>query len=62
LKKVVKRKWILREDAIRESARMLGFARTGRQIQAAFKSAINGAIRRGILEYEDDWIRRDNSK
>src|SRR5690606_33106862 len=44
LKKVVKRKWILREDAIRESAQVLGFARVGRRIQAAFKSAITGAI------------------
>ena len=58
LKKVVKRTWVLREDAIRESARVLGFARTGKQIQIAFRSAINGAIRRGVLEYEGDWIRR----
>ena len=29
-----------------------GYARTGRRITQAFKSAINGAIRRGLLEYE----------
>ncbi|CAN5478777.1 hypothetical protein BH20ACI3_BH20ACI3_02160 [soil metagenome] len=52
------KKWWTRDDAIRDAARRLGFRRTGRQIRDAFKSAINGAIRRGLLEYEGDMIRR----
>lgn len=47
-----------REDAIRAAARWLGFQRTGRAIQEAFKSVINGAIRRGRLEYEGSRIRK----
>lgn len=52
------RAWIDREDAIREAARHLGFRRTGRQIRDTFKSAINGAIRRGLLEYDGELIRK----
>jgi hypothetical protein len=52
------RTWWEREDAIRAAARHLGFRRTGRQIRDAFKSAINGAIRRGLLEYAGADIRR----
>jgi len=52
------RAWIDREDAIREAARHLGFRRTGRQIRDAFKSAINGAIRRGRMEYDGDLIKK----
>jgi len=52
------RKWWYRGDAIRAASRRLGFQRAGRQIAAAFKSAINGAIRRGLLEYEGEMIRR----
>ena len=48
----------MRDDAIRAAARRLGFQRTGRQIKDAFKSAINGAIRRGLLEYDGQLIRR----
>lgn len=44
------KKWWTREDAIRDAAHRLGFRRTGRQIRDAFKSAINGAIRRGLIE------------
>ena len=50
--------WWDREDAIRTAAHRLGFRRTGSQIRKAFKSAINGAIRRGLLEYDDHIIRR----
>ena len=50
--------WWDREDAIRTAAHRLGFRRTGSQIRKAFKSAINGAIRRGLLEYDDHMIRR----
>jgi len=50
--------WWDREEAIRAAARHLGFKRTGRLIQDAFKSAINGAIRRGLLEYDGQLIRR----
>lgn len=52
------RGWTEREDAIRAATRWLGFQRTGRAIQDAFKSAINGAIRRGRLEYEGSQIRK----
>src|SRR5205814_435056 len=48
------RPWVEREDAIRAAARHLGFRRTGSQIRDAFKSAINGAICRGLLEYEGE--------
>lgn len=50
--------WWGRQDAIRAAAHRLGFRRTGSQIRKAFKSAINGAIRRGLLEYDDHIIRR----
>jgi len=52
------RGWTEREDAIRAAARWLGFQRTGRAIQDAFKSAINGAIRRGRLERQGSQIRK----
>jgi hypothetical protein len=42
--------WWDQEDAIRAAARHLGFRRTGSAIQEAFKSAINGAIRQGLIE------------
>jgi hypothetical protein len=53
------RPWVEREDAIRAAARHLGFRRTGSQIRDAFKSAINGAIRRGLLKYDGDYLRRN---
>ncbi len=52
------RKWWAREDAIRAAARRLGYNRTGRRITQAFKSAINGAIRRRLLEYDGQLIRK----
>lgn len=52
------RGWTEREDAIRAAARHLGFRRTGSAIHDAFKSAINGAIRRGLLEYDGEMIRK----
>ncbi|HXG92928.1 MAG TPA: hypothetical protein VNN73_11255 [Blastocatellia bacterium] len=52
------RGWWLREDAMRAAARYLGFRRTGSAIREAFKSAINGAIRRGLLEYDGALIRK----
>ncbi|MBA3257272.1 MAG: hypothetical protein H0T64_11580 [Pyrinomonadaceae bacterium] len=52
------KKWWTRDDAIRAAARRVGFRRTGRQIRDAFKSAINGTIRRGLLEYDGDIVRR----
>jgi hypothetical protein len=42
--------WWDREAAITQAARHLGFRRTGKKIAAAFKSAINAALRRGLLE------------
>lgn len=50
--------WWDRSDAIRTAARRLGFRRTGRRISDSFKSVINGAIRRGLLESEAKLIRR----
>jgi hypothetical protein len=51
--------WWSRDEAIVQGARHLGFRRTGRHIRAAFKSAINAAIRRGLLERDGAvWIRR----
>ena len=52
------RSWWDRKDAIREAARYLGFRRTGHGIQKAFKSAINSALRAGLLEREGARIRR----
>lgn len=50
--------WQERDEAIRAAARYLGFRRAGRAIRDAFKSVINGAIRRGLLEYEGMMIRK----
>lgn len=50
--------WWEREEAIRAAARHLGFKRTGSLIRDAFKSAINGAIRRGLLESDGQLIRK----
>ncbi len=52
------RKWWTREDAIRAAAHRLGFRRTGWHISKAFKSAINGAIRRGLLEADGRLLRK----
>jgi hypothetical protein len=52
------RKWWERDACVRLTARRLGYARTGSRIRDAFKSAINGAIRRGLLEYDGTQIRR----
>lgn len=51
-------RWQEREEAIRAAARHLGFTRTGAAIQRAFKSAINGAIRRGLVEPDKGLIRK----
>lgn len=51
--------WQTRDDATTAAARHLGFRRTGRKIKSAFKSAINGAIRRGLLERDGpEYIRK----
>jgi hypothetical protein len=50
--------WWKREEAMVAAARHLGFRRTGSQINRAFKSAINGAIRRGLLEANSRLIRK----
>jgi hypothetical protein len=50
--------WWDQDDAIRAAARHLGFRRTGSAIQEAFKSAINGAIRQGLIEREGSNIRK----
>lgn len=51
--------WQSRDDAITAAARYLGYRRTGRKIAAAFKSAINAALRLGLIERDGpDWICR----
>ncbi|MCE9548100.1 MAG: hypothetical protein K8T25_21715 [Planctomycetia bacterium] len=51
--------WQSRDEAITAAARQLGYRRTGPKIKAAFKSAINAAIRRGQLDRDGaDLIRR----
>lgn len=52
------KKWWTRDDAIRTAAHRLGFQRTGSQIRDAFKSAITGAIRRGLLKSDGKLIGR----
>ena len=52
------RGWTERDEAIVAAARHLGFRRTGSAIKEAFKSIINGAIRRGLLEYDGSRIRK----
>jgi len=42
--------WLDRGAAVTATARHLGFRRTGRRIVAAIKSAMNSAVRRGLLE------------
>lgn len=51
-------RWWYRDEIIRATARYLGFRRTGPTITKALKSAINGAIRRGLLESEGPRVRR----
>ena len=50
--------WREREEVLIVAARGLGFARVGRRIRAAFASAFNGAIRRGLLEYDGTLVRQ----
>jgi len=45
-----------RDEAIVAAAQHLGFPRTGENIQSAFKSTINAAIRRGLLEREEGGV------
>lgn len=50
--------WWDEDDAIRATARHLGYRRAGRKIVAAMESAIRTAIRRGVLERDGDCLRR----
>jgi hypothetical protein len=52
------RVWVDRDDLIVATARQMGYRRTGSQIRAALKSAINAAIRRGRLESNGSQVRR----
>ena len=52
------RGWTERDEAIVAATRHLGFRRTGAAIKETFKSVINGAIRRGLLEYDGSQIRK----
>ena len=48
-----------REDIIRATAEYLGFKRLRETVKAPIKSAINAAIRRGVLGYERSVVRRE---
>ncbi len=48
-----------REDIHRAVANYLGFRRLTESVKAPIKSAINGAIRRGVLGYEGDVLWRE---
>ena len=56
--KAIDRSWQTRDAAMIDAARYLGFCRTGRNIQSAFRSIINGLIREGRLEASGQAIRR----
>ena len=49
-----------REDVIYAVARHLGFERMRETVTSPIRSAINGAIRRGILSYQDNIIWRED--
>ena len=49
---------ITRDDLARAAAHRLGFRRRGARVADALKSAINSAIRRGLLDYHDDLVWR----
>ena len=49
---------IERDEAIRAFARWMGFRRTGRSIDETARSLINGLLREGRLERQDQLIRR----
>jgi hypothetical protein len=48
-----------RDEAIKLAATHLGFKRVGKKVDEAFRSAINGAIRRGLVAYKGNLIRRE---
>jgi hypothetical protein len=52
------RPWIERDDAIRAFARWMGFRRTGRSIDDAARSLINGLVREKHVERDGSRIRR----
>lgn len=57
LRAAISRAWINEDVAIRNTARYLGFARTGENIVLTLKGAINSAIRRNELERRGSEIR-----
>jgi hypothetical protein len=57
LRNVIGRTWTDEDEAIRACARWLGFRRTGHKIERAFKSAIRGALKQGLLEREGQHLR-----
>jgi hypothetical protein len=50
--------WWEREELVSETNRYLGFRRLGDRAREAFASAINGAIRRGLLERDGSRVRK----
>ncbi len=52
------RRWIERDEAIRDFSRWLGFRRTGPSIDETARSLINGLIREGRIESNGSQIRR----
>jgi hypothetical protein len=57
LKNVIGRTWTGEDEAIRAATRWLGFRRTGHKIEQAFKSAIRGALKQGLLERDGRFLR-----
>mgnify|MGYP001795384358 CR=1 FL=1 len=57
LRSVIGRTWTDEDEAIRSGARYLGFRRTGSQIDRAFRSAIKGGLRQGVLERSGRMLR-----
>jgi hypothetical protein len=57
LRAVIGRTWTDEDEAIRAATRYLGFRRTGSQIDRAFRSAINGGLRQGLLERDGRMLR-----
>jgi hypothetical protein len=55
------RTWWDREDAMRATARYLGFRRTGSRIKRTLKSIITGLLRMDLLEAEGNWVRKTKS-
>lgn len=52
------RQWTVRDEAVRQFARWMGFRRTGASIDILVRSLINGLLREGRLESDGSQLRR----